>query len=468
MSDCDKPLLDKVIENRNCIGCGACAFAFPEQFAMRAIHGSWQAQLLPAAATEPDTAPETICPHSGAGLDETEIGARLYPQAKKDPRLGRYRSTLVGHVEEGGFRAGGSSGGMITWLLADLLERGEVDGVVHVRPAMHRDDGLLFEYAISTTVEQVQEGAKSRYYPIEMSGVLKLVNEGDKRFAFVGIPCFVKAVRQLQFAGLLRKDAARICVGLVCGHLKSKYFGEYLAWQAGVAEEEIETLDFRHKLADRPASQYGFAVSQRGKDTPLVRPMQDLNGKDWGEGLFKNPACEFCDDVFAECADISVGDAWLPRHVDDPAGTNVVVIRDEVTATLVQAAIEDGRLSFEEASCDTLALSQAAGLRHRRAGLSHRLARRIEKGIWAPRKRVEPALAKSPRRRLVYDYRLQIAETGAAQFEAAKAAGDVRLFEQAMAGLLQDYRRTVRDNLPLRLAKKAWRFGRKLLHAALP
>ena len=38
-----------------------------------------------------------------------------------------------------------------------------------------------------------------------------------------------------------------------------------------------------------------------------------------------NPACEFCDDVVGETADMSVGDAWLPGYVSDWRGTSVVV-----------------------------------------------------------------------------------------------------------------------------------------------
>lgn len=39
-------------------------------------------------------------------------------------------------------------------------------------------------------------------------------------------------------------------------------------------------------------------------------------------------ACDFCDDVFAETADIALGDAWLPEYVQDGNGTNVVVTRN--------------------------------------------------------------------------------------------------------------------------------------------
>ena len=35
---------------------------------------------------------------------------------------------------------------------------------------------------------------------------------------------------------------------------------------------------------------------------------------DWGAGFFQNPACDWCDDVVAETADIAFGDAWVEPY----------------------------------------------------------------------------------------------------------------------------------------------------------
>ena len=42
------------------------------------------------------------------------------------------------------------------------------------------------------TPEEVLAGAKSRYYPIEMSKVMDFIKNNEGRYAFVGIPCFIK------------------------------------------------------------------------------------------------------------------------------------------------------------------------------------------------------------------------------------------------------------------------------------
>lgn len=445
----------KVVASGNCIGCGACAFAYPDRATMQLNDkGHWQAVLksdgTPAAV---DNAGETICPMSGETPDETEIAAWLYPETSHDNQIGRYIRNVVGHVEVGKYRSMGGSGGLVTWLLTTLLETGKVDAVIHVHSTEGNSGDLLFEYGISNSVEDIFKGAKSRYYPVQMADVLTLLSKDSRRFAVVGLPCFLKAVRLLERSGQIPSGRVQYTIGLVCGHLKSRYFGEYLAWQKDIMPEQLVNIDFRRKLPDRSASNYGFAVQRQGAEASEVYPMKSVKGRDWGEGLFKNPACEFCDDVLAECADIAVGDAWLPKYVEDWRGTNVAVIRSNALHEIIAHAERDGLLDLEDASVSQIIESQAAGLRHRRRGLMHRLARRKRAGKWAPRKRVAPMLERSPSRRKVYDLRLRIAEESSKMFAEARAAHNLELFEQQIAPLLQQYQNALRGSIIRRIAK---------------
>jgi len=448
--------LRRVISNRNCIGCGACAAAYPQSMSMELTsEGHWQARSADDGY-DPiiDVAGASICPLSGASDDETRIAASLYPDLPHDDRIGRFRRNIVGHVVKNEFRSTGSSGGLLTWLLERLLAGGEVDAVLHVQP-LERSAGndLLFGYRISRTSEQVRSGAKSRYYPIHMADVLKRLMREDGRYAVVGTPCFIKAVRLLERSGHIPEGRVRHAVGLVCGHLKSRYFGEYLAWQKGVPPQELAAIDFRRKLLDRKASDYGFAFRQEGSDVEKTFPMSSVHGRDWGEGLFKNPACEFCDDVLAECADIAIGDAWLPGFVDDPEGTNVAVIRSAALDMIIEDAESKGDLLMTETDPETIAKSQEPGLRHRRRGLMHRLARRRETGQWTPRKRVPPLLEARSSRRKIYDLRLRIAEESSKAFAQAREEGELDRFSADMAALLLAYQAANKVNLVRRLVR---------------
>jgi coenzyme F420-reducing hydrogenase beta subunit len=59
---------------------------------------------------------------------------------------------------------------MVSWTAAELMRRGLVDGVAHVAPT--GDPARLFAYRISRTQADLAAGARSRYYPVELSQVL--------------------------------------------------------------------------------------------------------------------------------------------------------------------------------------------------------------------------------------------------------------------------------------------------------
>ncbi len=441
--------VEKVIASNMCVGCGSCAFAQPDLYKMQMTQaGHWKAERS-TAEQKSDAVASRVCPMAGASPDETEIAGRLYPDLPRDPQIGRYLDTFAAHVSEGEFRQQGGSGGLVSWLLAELFRRGDIDAVLHVK-AVDADvqNGLLFQYAVSESESDMRQGAKSRYYPIEISGVLPMLRDTSKRYAVVGLPCFIKSIRLMQEENLFPGSPPPFCIGLVCGHLKSRHFPEYLAWQKGAQPGSLTSFNFRHKLMDRRASDYGFSYQYRSAPQTVaeaVWPMASVNGRDWGEGTFKNPACEYCDDVLAECADVVIGDAWLPNYVKDPMGTNVVVTRHPHLHAVIQAGAESGAVVVGPADVDAVIRSQSSGLRHRREGLAHRLARRVERGDWVPAKRVSPALAPTRYRRAIYDSRLKIAETSAAMYGELRQAGKpLAEFEKGIAPLLSQYRKAIR------------------------
>jgi len=76
--------------------------------------------------------------------------------------------------------------------------------------------------------------------------------------------------------------------------------------------EEVQNFDYRVKIPNKPANKYGMrATSGKGKETFMQN--ESIYGLNWGYGLFKYKACDFCDDVMGETADITIGDAWLPK-----------------------------------------------------------------------------------------------------------------------------------------------------------
>ncbi|MGN6849122.1 MAG: Coenzyme F420 hydrogenase/dehydrogenase, beta subunit C-terminal domain [Sphingomicrobium sp.] len=391
-----------------CVGCGSCA---------ERMRWDRNGFLKPDAATPTPTLFAQQCPFSPFAPNEDAIAAERFAAAQKsDPRIGRFEASYVGHVAETDFRPNGSSGGLTSWVAAELLRAGRVDGVAHVAPT-DPATGRHFAYRISRSVDDLNAGAKSRYYPVELSQVLSEIREKPGRYAIIGIPCFIKAIHLLRRVDPLIRDRVTHTLGLFCGHMKSAALIESFAWQLGTELKQVEALDYRIKDESRPANWYRAHLDLEHGQT-VEKDWWHLADGDWGAGFLQNPACDWCDDVVAETADISFGDAWVEPYSSDGRGTNVVIVRSKEMRDMIERGRAARRLALNPVDAELVACTQAAGLRHRRDGLAYRLTWRH--GLM-PVKRVTPSAGLPLRRKLVYRLRYSIARMSHPMLRAARA-----------------------------------------------
>lgn len=415
----------EIINSGLCIGCGVCVAQSRDESAVIRFDSfgnlkpfasdKWMAQISERFSR--------TCPFSPAGRSENYLASVNFPEAQGNhPSIGLYRSNFIGWVIEKNFRANGSSGGMVTWMATELLKNRLVDGVAHVVPADDPcSEGKFFKYRISRTEDQIREGAKSRYYPVELSGVIREIRHSPGHYAIIAVPCMVKAVQLLRQEDPVFNERIRFTLGLFCGHMKSSRFIESFAWQMKVPFRDIRLADFRFKYAGRPANWYNTMLKSKDGKT-YHRDWWHLVDGDWGAGFFMNSACNFCDDVVAETADISFGDAWIEPYSSDGRGTNVIIVRSKLVENLIYDAIVQGRVWLTPVSADVVEKTQAAGLRHRREGLSFRLAK-LSPPL-APRKRVLPGSAEIRKeRKLIYMTRYGISWWSHHVFNVSKRLG---------------------------------------------
>jgi coenzyme F420-reducing hydrogenase beta subunit len=390
-----------------CIGCGSCAAAH------RSADMRWDRDgfLKPGGPRDWYEAPSEHvtyqCPMAPGAPNEDRIAVARFPKAPaRDPSIGRFEAAYVGHVADQGFRSRGSSGGLTSWVAAELLRTGAVEGVAHVVPVDPRANGRFFEYRVSRSPDELNRGAKSRYYPVELSNVLREIRATPGSYAIVGVPCFIKAIHLLRGTDPLIRDRVTHTLGLFCGHQKSAAMIESFAWQLKHELGEVRALEYRIKDERRPANWYRAHLDLQGGSS-AEQDWWHLADGDWGAGFFQNPACNWCDDVVGETADISFGDAWVEPYSSDGRGTNVVIVRTSELRDLIERARTAGRLELEAVGADFVVQTQAAGLRHRREGLAYRLSW-SSRGI-KPVKRVSASARLPIRRKVVYRLRYSIA-----------------------------------------------------------
>lgn len=390
-----------------------------------------------------------VSPNLNEEINESDIADKLYDKIKGinfDKRIGYYTSLYAGHVNEGNYHENASSGGMGTWIFKELFKRNLIDGVIHVKENTDKSSDLMFQYDISQSIDEIKAGAKTKYYPVEFSAVLKKVKEVPGRYAIVGIPSFIMAIRLLAEKDEIIKERIKFTVGLICGHQKSSKFAESMAWQVGIKPGNLKHIDFRKKLLDRPASNYGIEMTGLidGKEVTIVKPTRELLGQNWGQGYFKTKSSDFTDDVMNETADITLGDAWLPEYTLDSRGNNVVIVRNLIIDNLIKEGIKSNKLNFDIVDKDTIFRSQAAHYRHTHDELAYRLYKKDNIGEWRPQKRVKSSNDISLLRRKVQDLREEISTKSHIIYKEAVDQENLDYFKTEMGKLSNKYNKLYR------------------------
>lgn len=377
-------------------------------------------------------------------LNESTLGKKLFGKTKNikhDKILGYYTDLYAGYVAVGNYRASASSGGIATWLLERLLEKKLIDGVIHVIPADPKKDGVLFKYTISETAKAIEAGAKSRYYPGDLSEVLRTAKKKGGKYAVTGIPSFITELRLLAEHDAGFNKTIAYTIGLVCGHQKSTKYVEALAWQHGIKPGDLISVDFRKKVNGQPSNRYitEFTGSINGKLVTLTKDQDELFASNWAHGMFKSKLSDFTDDTFNETADISLGDAWLPKYTSDSRGTNIVIVRNSAIAKIIKYGIRNKKLILDALTSEEVIKSQSGLVHHTQDELPYRLFKKDSKKEWRPTKRLAASNSLPFLRKKVQDTREEIATQSHIAFKRAVETNNWDYFYDQMVPLTKKF-----------------------------
>lgn len=380
---------------------------------------------------------------SDTSLNETEIANSLFSNIngiKYDKRVGYYLNCYAGYVKEGDYRSNGSSGGFATWIFKELLEKKLIDGVIHVKPNKDSVKNILFNYGVSRSIEEICEGAKTKYYPVEFSEALIYVKENPGRYAFIGGPSFAMSLRLLQTQDRILNERVVFLLGLVTAHQKSSKYTEAIAWQCGIKPGNLLNINYRVKSKDVSPNKYVAEVTGivNGEKTTIIKNMNEIIGTSWGQGFFKIKASDFTDDVMNETADIAMGDAWLPKYIKDTGGTSILVTRNPIIDSIITEGKRCNKIHIEEISLDDIYRSQEANFRHTIDELSYRLYKKDKRNEWRPKKRVK-ANNISLLRAKVQDAREEISIKSHEIYKKAVEKDDLNYYISEMTKLTKKY-----------------------------
>jgi coenzyme F420 hydrogenase subunit beta len=301
-------------------------------------------QIRPRAREKLDAATlegiQSICPGIRVtGPDASQVAS----VGTMHPVWGPIRSLHRGWAVDEAVRFRSAAGGSMTALAVFLLESGKVDSILHVRASSAKP--MLTDAQVSTTAEEVKSGAQSRYGPVApLVPVHRLLDEG-RRFALVGKPCDVAAIRNLARIDPRVEEQIPYCLTTFCGGIPTLHTARKIAAHHGVPEDEIQV--FRWRGDGWPGPTHVEARDGRTYDLTYDQTWFDPS-RPWSYDIqFR---CKICPDAIGELADVSCPDGWVmkggtPIHEEAP-GVNLLIARTERGERLVAEAAAAGAIEL--------------------------------------------------------------------------------------------------------------------------
>lgn len=233
---------------------------------------------------------------------------------------------IVAHSSDENIRINSSSGGFCKSFLIYLVESKAVDFVIMTRM---KEDSTEPESIITNDKNKIITRTNSIY---EYHDQTKILNEAsnDKKYAFIGLPCFVRYIKNQQLKNQKYTNIFPL-ISILCNQAPNHSFKNQLMKDNDIEPDQVCEVDYRH-------GNYPGSVLFRMKNGSV----KNLGNfcKIWGKyndpGFRHTPHCCLNCELFESTfADIVVGDPWLTQYDTNTKGWTKVIVRNEESMNLI-------------------------------------------------------------------------------------------------------------------------------------
>jgi len=303
-----------------------------------------------------------VCP--GISLNFKSLNEAVFGKQPIDLQLGNHVACYLGWTLDPEIRRVSSSGGLVTSLLAFLLESEEISGALVTR--MNRARPFQADAFLARTREEVLEAAGSKYLQVATNVAIKDIRRQEGKFVVVGLPCHIHGFRNAERFDARLKAKIVAHFGLFCGHTVNSAGLYYLLEKLNVEKHDVVRIRYRTK------GWPGGLLVDLKDGSRIFYPHSSYWNNLFGLLMFTPRRCLFCADGTNEFADLSFGDAWLPE-LKSERGASVVVSRSVVGERLLSLTRALGAVELVRIKSAKVIQSQKGMLRFKKRKLRARL-----------------------------------------------------------------------------------------------
>ncbi len=340
--------ISKVVESNQCVSCGLCAAVCPKKCIRFEKNNKTYIPSIKEEECIQCGVCDDICP--GNQFDYN----REYIETGEPDNfwLGQYRKILSMQAADQVILQKATSGGVVTQIVKELLDRKEYDCAFLVDTFEYKQQVQTKKYE---NADEILKTAKSRYVPVsQQNAVSYALEHQDKRIIFVGTSCFVHGLINVIKRFRLNRSNYLI-LGLFCD--RTMNYGIYYYFsQHPKCKGQLEQLYFRTKEAGGWPGNVRL-IYDNGAYADLSAS-QRMMVKDY----FQLERCLYCLDKLNQFADLSIGDDYSISK-SDKSGRSAVVVRTEKGEKIVSELIE--YFNFFDVSEEKLIKAQKPYLREK-------------------------------------------------------------------------------------------------------